>query len=179
MDPISAGLTQSALQNIGGAGTQLPSQGGAASGGFTTDKTSFAQMLDNTIGAQSGTNNTSNAKLLEFVESFGAESTGGGLKSLPANEIQIDVARAGEIEKNAAPKSTGIMEIFKEVNTNQMGMEQLMEQMFSGSKKNFSTMELTRMQMYAHTSTVNMEVISKVGEMANKAISTPFNMQVG
>ena len=54
-----------------------------------------------------------------------------------------------------------------------------MEQMFSGSKKTWSAMELTRMQMYAHSSTVNMEVISKVGEMANKAISTPFNMQVG
>lgn len=178
MDPISAGLTQSALQNIGGAGTQLPSQGTGA-GGFQTDKTSFSQLLDNTIGAQSNANNTSNAKLLEFVESFGNESVTGNMKSIPAGEIQIDVARAGEIEKSSAPKSTGIMDIFKEVNTNQMNMEQLMEQMFSGSKKTWSALELTRMQMYAHHSTVNMEVISKVGEMANKAISTPFNMQVG
>ncbi|MDL1871319.1 hypothetical protein FBR05_03845 [Deltaproteobacteria bacterium PRO3] len=178
MDPISAGLTQSALQNIGGAGTQLPSQGTGA-GGFQTDKTSFSQLLDNTIGAQSSANSTSNAKLLEFVESFGNDSIGGNMKSIPAGEIQIDVARAGEIEKSSAPKSTGIFEIFKEVNSNQMGMEQLMEQMFSGSKKSWSALELTRMQMYAHHSTVNMEVISKVGEMANKAISTPFNMQVG
>ncbi|KAB2836883.1 hypothetical protein F9K50_11620, partial [bacterium] len=105
MDPISAGLTQSALQNIGGAGTQFPSQGTGA-GGFQTDKTSFSQLLDNTIGAQSNANNTSNAKLPEFVESFGNESVTGNMKSIPAGEIQIDVARAGEIEKSSAPKST-------------------------------------------------------------------------
>jgi len=179
MDPISAGLTQSALNNIGGAGAQLPNQGTGA-GSFQTDKTQFSQLLDNTIGAQANAGQSSNAKLLEFVESMGNDnSVNGNMKSIPGGEIQVDVARAGEIEKSAAPKSTGIFEIFKEVNTNQMNMEQLMEQMFSGSKKTWSAMELTRMQMYAHSSTVNMEVISKVGEMANKAISTPFNMQVG
>ncbi|MFO1464573.1 MAG: hypothetical protein U1F66_12435 [bacterium] len=178
MDPISAGLTQSALQNIGGAGNQLPNQGGLG-GTFQTDKTSFGQLLDNTIGAQSNTNATANGKLMEFVESFGNESVTGNMNAISADGIQVDVARAGEIEKASAPKSTGIFEIFKEVNNNQMGMEQLMEQMFSGSKKNWSALELTRLQMYAHHSTVNMEVISKVGEMANKAISTPFNMQVG
>jgi len=178
MDPISAGLTQSALNNIGGAGAQLPNQGGVG-GTFQNDKTSFGNLLDQTIGAQNSTGNTSNAKLLEFVENFGNESVTGNMNSIPADGINVNMARAGEIEQASAPKSTGIFEIFKEVNTNQMNMEQLMEQMFSGSKKNWSALELTRIQMYAHNSTVNMEIISKVGEMANKAISTPFNMQVG
>jgi hypothetical protein len=47
------------------------------------------------------------------------------------------------------------------------------------SGKKLSTMEMTRLQVLAHMNTVNMEVISKVGEMANRAIQTPFQMQVG
>jgi hypothetical protein len=177
MDPISMNLTQTALQNVNTGSSPLPSQG---AGTFQTDKSNFANLLDSTLGAQNNANQASNAKLLDFVESFGADSTGGGgMKSLPGGEIQVDVARAGEIEKASAPKQTGILDMFKEVNTNQMNMEQMMESFFSGSKKSFTALELTRMQMYAHTCTVNMEVVSKVGEMANKAISTPFNMQVG
>lgn len=179
MDPISASLTQSALSNIGGAGAQLPNQPGAG-GTFQTDKTGFGQMLDQTISAQNSNGATTNSKLLDFVESMSnSESVTGNMNAIPADGINVNVARAGEIEQASAPKSTGIFEIFKEVNTNQMNMEQLMEQMFSGSKKTWSALELTRIQMYAHHSTVNMEIISKVGEMANKAISTPFNMQVG
>ncbi|HKY63651.1 MAG TPA: hypothetical protein VJR29_09550 [bacterium] len=174
MDPISMNLTQTALQNVNTGSSPLP-----AGGTFQTDKTSFANLLDSTIGAQSNANQASNAKLMEFVDNFGADSVSGNMKSIPAGEIQVDVARAGEIEKASAPKSTGILDMFKEVNTNQMNMEQMMESFFSGSKKSFTALELTRMQMYAHTCTVNMEVVSKVGEMANKAISTPFNMQVG
>ena len=174
MDPISMNLTQTALQNVNTGSSPLPSQGT-----FQTDKSNFANLLDSTIGAQSNANQASNAKLMDFVDNFGNDSVSGNMKSIPAGEIQVDVARAGEIEKASSPKQTGILDMFKEVNTNQMNMEQMMDSFFSGTKKSFTALELTRMQMYAHTCTVNMEVVSKVGEMANKAISTPFNMQVG
>ena len=70
--------------------------------------------------------------------------------------------------------------MFKEVNNNQINMDQLIENMMSGfGKKAMSAQEAFRVQVFAQMHSVHMEIISKVGEMANKAISTPFNMQVG
>ncbi len=169
MDAISAQLTQKAMTGLGGLDTtalKSPST-------HQFDQTNFSKLLDN----QMQTGDTTNAKLMEFVENFASESTSEPMKAIPAGEIQIDVAKAGEVEKNTVTKSNNIFEIFKEVNSTQANMDQVMETLTSGKK--LSTMEMTRLQVLAHMNTVNMEVISKVGEMANRAIQTPFQMQVG
>jgi hypothetical protein len=137
------------------------------------DQSGFGKVLDSTIQG----NDTTTNKLMQFVENFNQESMGDSMKAIPAGEINIDVAKAGEVSGKSVTKTQSIFEIFKEVNSTQANMDQVLETLTSGKK--LSTMEMTRLQVLAHMNTVNMEVISKVGEMANRAIQTPFQMQVG
>ena len=175
MDPISAGLTQKALTGMGGMGSPMPAQST-----FQTDKSSFGQLLNNTITAQNNDAQTTNAKLMDFVESFTNDaSMDPKMKSMAANDIQVDLSKAGEIQNSSAPKSSSIYDIFKEVNSSQMQMDQYMEKMMNGGLGHLNQQEIIGMQIFAHMNTVNMEIVSKVGEMANKAITTPYNMQVG
>ncbi|HCU23374.1 MAG TPA: hypothetical protein DF383_00010 [Deltaproteobacteria bacterium] len=144
---------------------------------FTNDKTAFSNMLDSAMGGTNNPTQTTNAKLLEFVDSLNGD--GGGVKEISATDIKVDVARAAEVEGIGGNKA-GILDMLKEVNNSQINMDQLIENMMSGfGKKSMSAQEAFRVQVFAQMHAVHMEVISKVGEMANKAISTPFNMQVG
>jgi hypothetical protein len=166
MDPISSKLTQSALKNVGPIST--PPGGGSSN--YGVDQSSFGRLLDN----QMDTNQTTNAKLMEYVENMSNESVAPPINAIPAGDVHL--AKAGEVDKIASTKGN-IFDILKEVNDTQLNMDNVMETLTSGNKK-FSTQEMMRLQVLAHVNTVNMEVISKVGEMANKAISTPFNMQI-
>ena len=169
MDPISAKLTESALKNVGQISNPV---GGAGAGSYGVDQSSFGRILDSNMQA----NQTTNAKLLEFVDNMGGETMSPNINAIPANGIQIDVAKAGETQ-GTGTNGRNIFDIFKEVNDTQLNMDNIMETVVSGSKK-FSTQEMIRIQVLGHTNAVYMETISKVGEMANKAISTPFNMQI-
>lgn len=172
MDPISAQLTQKALTGMGGLDTAIkPQNTQQISQSF--DQSGFGKVLDSQMQGNDATTN----KLMQFVENFNQESMGDSMKAIPAGDIQIDVAKAGELNGKSVTKSQSIFEIFKEVNGTQHNMDQVLETLSSGKK--LSTMEMTRLQVLAHMNTVNMEVISKVGEMANRAIQTPFQMQVG
>ncbi len=170
MDPISAQLTQKAAANLGGLENAIKPQ---QQNTFQMDQTGFGKVLD----SQMQSNDATTQKLMQFVENFHQESLGDSMKALPAGEIQLDVAKASEVNGKTVTKSQSIFEVFKEVNSTQSNMDQVLETLTSGKK--LSTMEMTRLQVLAHMNTVNMEVISKVGEMANKAIQTPFQMQVG
>jgi len=171
MDPISAQLTQQAVSNLGGLDSAVKSQP-QQSGLVNFDQSAFGKVLDTQIQS----NDASTQKLLSFVENFQQESMGNSMKAIPGGEIKLDVAKAGEIN-GTSTKPQSVFDIFKEINSTQAGMDQVMESLSSGTK--MSTMEMTRLQVLAHMNSVNMEVISKVGEMANRAIQTPFQMQVG
>lgn len=168
MDPISTKLAESALKNV----AQLSTPMGGGSGSYGVDQSSFGRVLD----TQMQGNQTTNAKLLEFVDNMSGDTVAPPINAIPADGIHVDVAKAGEIQ-GSSPSGRNIFDIFKDVNNTQLNMDSLMETMMSGTKK-LSTQEMIRAQMLAHMGAMNLEVLSKVGEMANKAISTPFNMQI-
>jgi len=157
------------MTSIGGSGLGTP----GASPTSSFDQTSFSRLLDN----QTQASDSSTSKLMQFVDNISNESTTEPMKAINGSEIHVDVAKAGELNGQTVTKSNSIFDIFKEVNSTQANMDQVMETLTSG--KHLSTMEMTSLQVLAHMNTVNMEVISKVGEMANKAIQTPFQMNVG
>jgi hypothetical protein len=169
MDPISAKLTESALKNVGQVSTQV----GKTGAGYGVDQSGFGRILD----SQMQTNQTTNAKLLEFVENMGGDTMSPQINAIPANGINIDVAKSGELQGSSNGNGRNIFDIFKEVNDTQLNMDNIMETVVSGNKK-FTTQEMIRIQVMGHMNAIYMETISKVGEMANKAISTPFNMQI-
>jgi len=168
MDPISAKLTTETMNKVGG-GAPLKTQQGA--GGF--DQSSFGRLLDN----QMQTSEASTSNLMQFVDKISNESTTEPMKAVSASDVHVDFAKAGDLNGQSVTKPQNIFDILKDVNSTQANMDQVMETLTSG--KHLSTMEMTRLQVLAHMNTVNMEVISKVGEMANKAIQTPFQMNVG
>jgi len=173
MDPISAQLTQQAVSNLGGLDSAVKSNPQQSGINVNFDQSSFGKVLDSQIQS----NDASTQKLLSFVENFQQDAMGNSMKAIPGGDVKLDVAKAGEINGTNVTKPQSVFDIFKEVNSTQAGMDQVLESLTSGQK--MSTMEMTRLQVLAHMNSVNMEVISKVGEMANRAIQTPFQMQVG
>ncbi len=167
MDAISLQLTQKALV---GASQNSPV---AKTQNYSVEQSSFSKVLD----SQVQTNQDTTQQLMQMVEDMGGGDTNPTMNAISADGIQIDVAKAGEVPGTQGVSSaTSIYEIFKEVNLTQNNMDTLMEQMNSGKK--FSTHELLRLQVFAHQHTATYEMVSKVGEMGNRAIQTPFQMQV-
>jgi hypothetical protein len=104
------------------------------------------------------------------------QSSGAGMNAIPAGEIKVDLAKAGEVTASSGGNNSSVLDVFKEINGSQNNMDRLIETMSSGKK--FSTQELLQFQVFAHHHTVTYEMMSKFGEMANRAIQTPFQMQV-
>ena len=167
MDPITAQLTNTALKQ---AGTP-ESLGSKPAANFSTDQSAFGQMLNNHMDAS----NSSTQQMLQLVDNM-AGGQGQEMKAIPADQINVDLNKVGEVNNTVASNKTGLSEIFKEINHSQNNMDVLMEQMNSGKK--FSTNELLRLQIFAHQHTVTYELVSKFGEMGNRAIQTPMQMQV-
>lgn len=167
MDPISAELTK---QVVGGS-----AQGVAApkTPNYTTEQSGFSQLLDQQVDAnQSATN-----KLMAFVDDLAGQNSGGSMKAIPADEIKIDIAKAQEIPGGSTTKSSNMLfDIFKQVNNSQNNMDKLLETVSSGKK--FSVHEMIKFQVFAHKHTVVYESMSKFIEMGNRALQTPFQMQV-
>lgn len=166
MDPITAQLTNSALKQAG-----TPESIAPKAPSYSTDQSAFGQILGNHMDAS----NSSTQQLLSIVDNM----TGGAepqMNAIPADQINVDLKKVGEVQSTVASNKSSIFDIFKEVNSSQNNMDGLMEQLNSGKK--FSTHELMRLQIFAHQHTVTYELVSKFGEMANRAIQTPIQMQV-
>jgi hypothetical protein len=166
MDPITAQLSQSALKQAGTPETIAPK-----TPNYTTENSAFGQILGNHMDAS----NSSTQQLINIVENMTGNSEP-KMNAIPADQINVDLKKAGEVEGTVASNKSAIFEIFKEVNHSQTNMDGLMEQLNSGKK--FNTHELMRLQIFAHQHTVTYELVSKFGEMANRAIQTPIQMQV-
>lgn len=164
MDPIAAQLTKGAIQN------KAPKP---VAPNYSTDKTGFGSFGD-LLNNQMKTNQQSTSHLLEMVDNMMGD-TGNSMKAIPAPEVQVSKT---EIPDGVQPvaKSADLMELFKEVNTSQNNMSQLIEQLSSGKK--LSTQELLSVQVFVHHHTVSYELVSKTGEMVNNAIQRPTQMQV-
>lgn len=167
MDPISAQLTQSALK-----GVSQPSAPINKTPNFQTEQSSFGHMLDNQISS----GNTATDKLLSLVDNMAGDAGGSSMKAIPADGIQVDLSKVEETGSSASSNKSAIFDLFKEVNGSQNNMDALLEQLSSGKK--FSTQEMVRLQVFAHQHTVTYELVSKFGEMAGRAVQTPFQMQV-
>ncbi len=171
MDPISAKLTSSALQNIG---QQQISQTHTEPT-FQSDKSSFAEMLDNQFAQES--HSIGNEQLFQMVDSLIQDPNAQPFNAISGQEVQIDVVRAGEVEGGSAFKGGNLLEAFKDINNEQINLERTMETLQSGKK--FSTGELLRLQTMTHLYAMHMEVGSKVGEGVNQSIRRFSDMQIG
>ncbi len=168
MDPITAKLTESALTGMGNLSTPATTPST-----YQTDQTSsFARVLDNQMDA----NQSSNAKLLEFVENMSRDMDSQPMKAIPADGVQVDVAKATEVDRLAVDKPTNIFDIFKDVNSSALSMDQVMEKLTMNTK--FTPQDMIRVQVLASTNTIAFEAMSKLAESAHRAISTPFNMNI-
>jgi hypothetical protein len=171
MDPISAKLTSSALQNVGqqqGLGSQEPT--------FQTDKSSFAEMLDNQFAGATETSPLNNDHLMEMVDSLIEDPNAQPFNTISGQDIQIDIAKAGEVEGGSAFKTGNLFQTFKEINTGHMNLERVMETLQSGKK--FSTAELLRLQTLTHMYSVKFEIFGKMGEAFNQGIRKFTDMQI-
>jgi hypothetical protein len=168
IDPISAQLTTGALNKVATPDSLGPK---TAEKSHSIDQSAFGNVLGNHMEAS----NASNNKLMEMVDSM----VGGGgqdIKAISADGINVDMSRVTEVAQSSSGGGVNIFDIFKEVNGSQVNMDSLMDQMGSGKK--FSTNELMRWQIFAHQHTMTYEMVSKFGEMANRAVQGPFQMQV-
>lgn len=168
IDPISAQLTKGAINKVASPDTLGPK---TAEKAYSLDQSAFGNVLGNHMDAS----NASNNKLLEMVDSM----VGGGgtdMKAISAEGINVDLNRVGEVAQSSQGGGVNIFDIFKEVNGSQVNMDSLMEQLGTGKK--FSTNELMRWQIFAHQHTMTYEMVTKFGEMANRAVQGPFQMQV-
>ena len=167
MDPITAQLTSSALKQAG-----TPNSGAAKPPvNYTTEQSAFGQILDN----QNAASNGSTQQMLQMVDNM-MGTNGPDMQAIPAKDINVDLKKAGEVTQTVANNKASIFDVFKEVNHSQNNMDALMEQLNSGKK--FNTNELMRLQIFAHQHTVTYELVSKFGEMGNRAIQQPMQMQV-
>jgi hypothetical protein len=175
IDPISSQLTKAALNKVATPDTLGPK---TAEKAYGLDQSAFGNVLGNHMEAS----NTSNNKLLEMVDSMmggGGSSGGQGIKAIPADQINVDLNRVTEVAQSQQGGGAGgvnIFDMFKEINGSQVNMDSLVEQMGSGKK--FSTQEMLQWQVFAHQHTMTYEMVSKFGEMANRAVQGPFQMQV-
>ncbi len=167
VDPITTQLTQTAVKQVSHTGVESRPLN------YQVEQSGFGQMLDTQMQA----NQTTQDYLMGMVDQLEAGST---MNAIPANGINVDLAKAGDLgtgTDTAQGNKHAIFELFKDVNSSQNNMEGLMEAMTSSTKK-FSTHEIIRMQIFAQHHALNYELVSKFGEGFNKAIQGPFQMQV-
>jgi len=167
MDALTLQLTKNALKGAGDPKAVAPK-----ANNYSVEQSGFGQVLDNQVQA----NNSATSKLLEFVDNMAGNSAGENMNAIPAGEIKVDLAKAGEVQGSPVNQKGSMMDIFQEFNQTQNNMDSLLEQMSSGKK--FNTHELLRLQIFAHQHTATYELVSKFGELGNRAIQTPFQMQV-
>jgi hypothetical protein len=170
IDPISSQLTKAALNKVAAPDTMGPK---TAEKAYGLDQSAFANVMGNHMEAS----NSSNNKLMEMVDNMvGGGGAGQDMKAIPADGINVDLNRVTEVAQSQQGGGVNIFDMFKEINGSQMNMDSLMEQMGSGKK--FSTNEMMRLQVFAHQHTMTYEMVTKFGEMANRAVQGPFQMQV-
>jgi hypothetical protein len=120
--------------------------------------------------------NSSNNKLLAMVDNM----VGGGgqdMKAISGEGINVDLNRVGEVaQAQQSGGGTNIFDMLKELNSSQLNMDSLMEQL--GTGKQWSTKQILQMQFFAHQHTITYEMVTKFGEMAGRAVQGPFQMQV-
>lgn len=167
MDALTLQLTKNALNGAAG-----PKPAATKPNNYSIERSGFGKTLDNQVEA----NNSTTDKLLQFVNNMTGGPVDQNMNAIPAGEIKVDLAKAGEINGSTTDKKSAIFDIFKDFNQTQNNMDQLLEQMSTGKK--FNTHELLRLQVFAHQHSVTYEMVSKFGEMGNRAIQTPFQMQV-
>ena len=168
IDPISAQLTKGALNKVATPDTLGPK---TAEKNYGVDQSAFGNVLGNHMEAS----NSSQGKLLEMVDNM-VGSNGGDMKAIPADQINVDMSRVTEVAQSNQGGGVNIFDMFKEINNSQINMDSLMDQLGSGKK--FMTTELMRWQIFAHQHTMTYEMVTKFGEMANRAVQGPFQMQV-
>lgn len=172
VDAISAELTKKVATTGGVEGLGGGLKPDAT---FKNDQSSFAKLLDSQMQTEAP-GQVNNDKLVSMAESI-MGSNQDTMKAIPGSEIKLDTARVGEIEGTKVSKSEGIFEIFKQINGDQIGMDNLVESLTSGKK--FSTMEMMRIQVLMQNNSLGVDLFSKGVDMAHKGVSSVFNMQVG
>lgn len=168
MDPISAKLTSSALQNIG------QQQVTHAEPNFQTDKSNFAEMLDNQFTQENS--QLGNDQLFEMVNSMIQDPSAPQYNAISGQEVQMDVARAGEVEGGSAFKTNNLFESFKNLNNEQLGLERVMETLQSGKK--FTAAELFRIQTLTQTYNIHLEIGNKFAEGITSGFKKVWETQV-
>lgn len=169
IDPISAQLTKGALNKVATPDSLGPK---TAEKSYSMDQSAFGNVLNNHLDAS----NASTGKLIEMVDNMVGGGGNSGIHAIPADGINVDLTKVSEVAQSSQGGGINMFDIFKEINGSQINMDGLMEQLGSGKK--FSTNELLRWQIFAHQHTMTYEMVTKFGEMANRAVQGPFQMQV-
>ena len=157
-----------------------PSTGGAGN-------SPFQKELDSVLGQVGGADSMEN--LLEFVDKvFGVEKNG-GINTVDASSVHVEIfgkeeaeksKKAGRIDFASGEKIPGaghIFEILKGINQDQLQFENLKEMISSG--KTFRPQELLAIQVGVGHMTVELELLGKAMEAATKIPTQVVNMQIG
>ncbi len=180
MDQILQKASQAAVEK------SLPSSSSTTGG----ENSPFQKKLDSVLGQSDGSNDMG-SRLLEFIDkSFGVEKNG-GVNSVDASSVHVEVFGKEEADKSKkagkidfasqqvekTPGSGYITELLKGINQDQLQFDKLQEMMTSG--KTFKPQELLAIQVGVGHLTVELELLGKGMEAATRIPTQVVNMQIG